>query len=197
MRQKTAAVILAAIMAGSSMSAAFGASFGENRVIMNNGENRPLETEDTEPEAPEFSDQSLPEFSDEDPLEEVEMQYRIEVRGEADLYILSEPGLLEDASEETLDKTACSLQDCNSFYENQSVAFYVIPYEGQILENVEAYSSDGETLEIRREDSVYEITMPGSDVLLDILTREEEIPGEPETDEAYRKRNPEQREMQK
>lgn len=183
MRQKTAAVILAAIMVGSSMSAAFGASFGENRVIMNNGENRPLETEDTEPEAPEFSDQSLPEFSDEDPLEEVEMQYRIEVRGEADLYILSEPGLLEDASEETLDKTACSLQDCNSFYENQSVAFYVIPYEGQILENVEAYSSGGETLEIRREDSVYEITMPGSDVLLDILTREEEIPGEPETDE--------------
>ena len=132
------------------MSAAFGASFGENRVIMNHGENRPLETEDTEPEAPEFSDQSLPEFSDEDPLEEVEMQYRIEVRGEADLYILSEPGLLEVASEETLDKTACSLQDCNSFYENQSVAFYVIPYEGQILENVEAYSSDGETLEIKK-----------------------------------------------
>ena len=44
------------------MSAAFGASFGENRVIMNHGENRPLETEDTEPEAPEFPDRVFRNF---------------------------------------------------------------------------------------------------------------------------------------
>lgn len=179
MRKKTAAVILAAILVGSSMSVAFGASSGENRFIMNEGENRSLETEETEsesiePEEPQFSDQGFPEFSDEEPLEGMEMEYKIETRGEADLYILSDPGMFEGASEETLDKTGCPLKECGSFYENQSVSFYVIPYEGYILENVEAYSSDGENLEIRREASVYEITMPGSDVLLNIVTREEE-----------------------
>lgn len=179
MRKKAIAVLLAAAITGSSLPAAAEVSFEEETTAVNDGEE--AEPEDAESGITQEAEQDIPVFSDEAIKAETETKYRIEVRGQADAYLLLEQdGAAEERAENSSGTEEAFLLDQNEFYEDQEIAFYVIPYENYLLKEVKAYSSEGDNLEIDTENSVYKIIMPASDVILEAET-EEEILTEPET----------------